>query len=87
MALSTPAYADVTIHLGSRHIGESGLNEINPGLGIERGGWIAGVCLHQTSNEGGGVRDVFQCGHIPKRELFNRICAYMDGLRDSKGAA
>jgi hypothetical protein len=27
-----------------------------------------GVSLHQTMTEGGGVRDVFSCGHVTKRE-------------------
>ncbi len=39
-----------------------------------------GVSLHQYSNKHGGVNDVFSCGHIPKRDLFNRICAYMTDL-------
>lgn len=44
-------------------------------------GAYGGVCLHQMVTDGGGVRDVFSCGHIPKRELFDRICAFMDGIR------
>ena len=28
-------------------------------------GAYGGVSLHQMVNEGGGVRDVFYCGHIP----------------------
>ncbi len=40
-----------------------------------------GVCLHQmVNNTHGAIRDVFSCGHIPKRELFDRICAMMDGI-------
>jgi len=40
-----------------------------------------GVSLHQMCTDGGGVRDVFSCGHIPKRELFERVCAFMEGIR------
>ena len=40
----------------------------------------AGVSLHQYVNEHGGVNDVFRCGHVPKRDLFNRICAYTEGM-------
>lgn len=41
-----------------------------------------GVNLCQMVSEGGGVRTIFSCGHIPKRELFNRICAYYDGIAE-----
>jgi hypothetical protein len=27
--------------------------------------------------EGGGVRDVFSCGHVTKRDLYNRMSAYL----------
>ena len=36
-----------------------------------------GVCLHQIANESGGARDVFSCGHITKRDLYNRMRAYL----------
>lgn len=39
-----------------------------------------GVCLHRTMNEAGGVEDVFRCGHVPKRELWNRIQSLFIGL-------
>ena len=26
---------------------------------------------------GGGVRDVFSCGHVTKRDLYNRMSAYL----------
>ena len=41
------------------------------------GGW----CLHQMDNEGGGVHVPFNCGYVPKRELFYRICAFIDGIQ------
>lgn len=40
-------------------------------------GAYGGVCLHQTMNESGGVRDVFGCGHVTKRDLYNRMSAYL----------
>ena len=40
-------------------------------------GAYCGVSLHQTMNEGGGVRDVFSCGHVTKRDLYNRMHAYL----------
>jgi len=40
-------------------------------------GGYGGVCLHQTMNEAGGVRDVFSCGHVTKRDLYNRMSAYL----------
>ncbi|MHA1840432.1 MAG: hypothetical protein ACTSYW_00510 [Candidatus Heimdallarchaeota archaeon] len=39
-----------------------------------------GVCLHRRIN-GGGVEDVFSCGHIPKRKLFELIKAYIAGIQ------
>jgi hypothetical protein len=47
-----------------------------------------GYCLHRTATEGGGVRDVFDCGHISARELAGLMSAYMAGLYDAtRGAA
>lgn len=43
-------------------------------------GAYGGVSLHQMDNKSGGVRDVFRCGHVPKRDLYNRISAFIDGL-------
>ena len=40
-------------------------------------GAYGGVSLHQTMNESGGVRDVFSCGHVTKRDLYNRMRAYL----------
>jgi len=40
-------------------------------------GAYGGVSLHQMSNESGGARDVFSCGHITKRDLYNRMRAYL----------
>lgn len=42
-------------------------------------GAYGGVALHRMSTEGGGVSDVFSAGHMTKRELFARICAFIDG--------
>jgi len=39
-----------------------------------------GVSLHRTANTSGGIRDVFSCGHVPKRELCGLIDAYARGL-------
>lgn len=47
-------------------------------------GAYGGYSLHQMCNDGGGVRDIFSCGHIPKRDLFNRICAMLAGIDSGK---
>jgi len=39
-----------------------------------------GYSLHQMSNENGGVRDVFACGHISARDLANRMHAFLAGF-------
>mgnify|MGYP005857440173 CR=1 FL=1 len=41
-----------------------------------------GVCLHQMAPSG-GVEDVFRCGHVPKRELYERISAFIDGYQQA----
>lgn len=43
-------------------------------------GAYGGVSLHQICSDGGGVHDTFRCGHIPKRELYERMRAFLDGL-------
>lgn len=40
------------------------------------GGWE----LHRMATAGGGVSDVFFCGHVPKRELYGRMQAFLRGL-------
>ena len=43
-------------------------------------GAYGGFALHQMVSEGGAIRDVLYSGHVPARELFNRIMAYRYGL-------
>ena len=43
-------------------------------------GAYGGYALEQMVNESGGVRSVFGCGHIPKRELADRMYAFLAGL-------
>jgi hypothetical protein len=61
------------------------LTEENMGARAQIGNYhlsyaYGGVSLHRMSNTSGGVSDVFRCGHIPKRELADRMYAFMDGL-------
>ena len=46
-----------------------------------------GVSLHRMHNEGGGVEDVFGCGHVPKRELSERMFAFLKGLEAAEQKA
>ena len=39
-----------------------------------------GYSLHQLISDKGAVRDVFNSGHIPARDLYFRICAFIEGL-------
>lgn len=45
-----------------------------------------GVCLHRMSNLGGGVSTPLSHGHVPKRQLYDMMVSYLDGLRDMKEA-
>lgn len=42
-------------------------------------GAYGGYALHEMVNQGGGVRDVFS-GHMPKRELYERMHAFIRGI-------
>jgi hypothetical protein len=40
-----------------------------------------GVSLHRMDNEAGGVTTPLNCGHITKRELYNLMQAFINGLQ------
>ena len=44
-----------------------------------------GVSLERMSNSGGGVTQPFGCGHVSKRDLYNRMQAFLSGLDAGKG--
>ena len=43
-----------------------------------------GYALYRMVNPGGGVNDIFSCGHTTARDLYNRIHAYLAALRDHR---
>lgn len=43
-----------------------------------------GVNLHRMHSSGGGITTPIGCGHTTKRDLYNRMQAYIAGLCDSK---
>lgn len=45
-----------------------------------------GYCLHRMANDGGGVHDVFSCGHVPPRELYNLMHALLAGFNINRAA-
>ena len=47
-------------------------------------GAYGGYALHRMHNLSGGVSDVFQCGHVTKRELMNRMQAFINGYSAAK---
>lgn len=44
----------------------------------------SGYSLHRTANTSGGAIDIFNCGHIPARSLYELMHAYLAGLQDRK---
>ena len=58
------ANGKITANVGNYHIGSA------------YGGWR----LEQMMNEGGGIRNVFGIGYVPKRELYGLLQAYHGGL-------
>ena len=47
-------------------------------------GAYGGYSLYRVVNKSGGAMDVFDCGHVPARDLYNRIRAYMRGFCDGQ---
>ena len=43
-----------------------------------------GYCVHRMCNEHGGVSTPIWAGHIPAREAYERICAFIAGLTFTK---
>ena len=43
-------------------------------------GAYGGVALERMVTDGGGVEAVFSCGHVTKRDLYNRMHAFLDGF-------
>ena len=43
-----------------------------------------GVCVERVMNEDGGVTCPIWMGHVPKREAYNRLRAFMAGLEYHK---
>lgn len=68
---------------GWRENRELGRNEGHYHLDYANGG----VSLHQIgklTRHGQGERDVLECGHTTKRDLFNQMQAYLAGVRDQQ---
>jgi hypothetical protein len=51
----------------------------NPG-NFHLDGAYGGYSLCRMSTTGGGCSDVFSTGHMPKRELFEKLCAFIQGI-------
>lgn len=45
-----------------------------------------GYCLHRMHNDGGGVSSPLSTGHIPARELFGLMYAFIYGIETARGA-
>jgi hypothetical protein len=50
-------------------------------------GAYGGYALHKMATDGGGISDVFGCGHVPKRDLSARISAMIAGIYAAQAAA
>jgi hypothetical protein len=47
-------------------------------------GAYGGFSLLRVETEGGGVSDVFRCGHVTKRSLSNMMDAFLCGIASVK---
>ena len=43
-------------------------------------GAYGGYSLHRMENKSGGISDVLRCGHVPKRDLYERMQSFIAGL-------
>ncbi len=50
-------------------------------------GAYGGHNVHRTCADGGGISNVFSCGHVSKRELNIRIEAFLDGTEAVKASS
>lgn len=46
-------------------------------------GAYGGYALYQIVNDGGGIRDISNCGHVPKRELYDFVQGLVQGVQVS----
>lgn len=44
-----------------------------------------GYCLHRVHNTVGGVSSPLSSGHIPARDLYERMHAFLRGIEQTKG--
>jgi hypothetical protein len=61
---------------------ESGQYRANIG-NYHLSGAYGGHALYQMVNEGGAVRDVLHSGHVPARDLYHRMHAFMKGMESA----
>lgn len=62
--------------IGDKHDAQPGNYHISHAYG--------GVSLHRMRNTSGGIQDVFGCGHVTKRNLSERMFAFLNGLEAAK---
>lgn len=64
---------------GDKHVAQIGCYHLSGAYG--------GYSLHRIKTDGGGISDVFKCGHVPKRELSIRISAMLSGIEAAQPIA
>ena len=47
-------------------------------------GAYGGYALYRMQSIGGGVQDVFRTGHVSKRQLYNSMFAFIEGIEAKK---
>jgi hypothetical protein len=65
----TVPYVDGVAQVGNFHISHA----------------YGGVCLHRMHNTSGGVTTPVVHGHVPKRELRDRMHSFIDGIEFARG--
>ena len=76
----------ITGHPAEPYTKVDGTYRPNPGTFLLSGAY-GGWALHQMANEGTGERDVLHSGHIPARELYAQMQAYVRGYFDATPTA
>ena len=74
--MGTPAQPYVRPAGSDRHVAQIGNFHLSHAYG--------GVSLHQMHNDAGGVSCPLSGGHVPKRDLYERMHAYIRGIEDGR---
>ena len=63
------------VKIGDKYVAQIGCYHLSGAYG--------GYALHRMVNDGGGTADVLHSGHVPKRELYELMHAFIRGIEST----